>query len=117
MPVPAALFTWPQPSLYSRWQEQHPPARPPGLPPVQSINELSPDGGFLMRLKPNVTLEEAKAICDELAGATSDGAARFRGACTGEFNSVSGGGCWRGNASLQSCCADAGVAAVLCPPS
>ena len=45
-----------------------------------------------MRLKPNVTLEEAKAICDELAGATSDGAARFRGACTGEFNSVSGEG-------------------------
>ncbi|GAB4816035.1 hypothetical protein N2152v2_003081 [Parachlorella kessleri] len=51
---------------------------------VHSINELTPDNGFLMRLKSNTTVEEAQTICRELEGLV-DGESRFRGSCTGVF--------------------------------
>eukprot|EP00887_Chlorella_sp_A99_P000109 scaffold16.g109.t1 len=41
----------------------------------------APDNGFIMRLKPNVTLEDVQGICAELAGAGDQAAPRFRGLC------------------------------------
>ncbi len=61
----------------------------PGCLPEQSLNEATPDNGFLMRFKPNATVEEVSAICQELEGSAGDTAPRFRGACTGQFNAVS----------------------------
>lgn len=68
------------------------PPCPALLPLLQSIQELldNPTNGFIMRFKANATLEEMQAICRELAGGA--GEARFRGACTGLFNSVRRGG-------------------------